>query len=136
MIRVLICDDAVAFSMIVRHWLSSCDDIDVVGIALSGAQGLEMTSSLAPDVVVLDHLLYDVPEGSERLGPELRAAQPGVGIVLVSGMPAAELAAVANRAGADTFVSKATTSHGMCEAVRQAAQPTSTAPDGPPLTSA
>ena len=126
----MICDDAVAFSTLVVHWLGGCDDIEVVGVAGSGTEALEMAGPLAPDVVVLDHLLYDVPEGSERLGPELRERSPGVGIVLVSGMPAADLAEIAERCGADTFLSKASGPAELCEAVRVVARSSSGQPAG------
>lgn len=133
LIRVLICDDAAAFSTLVRHWLVDCDDIEVVGVARSGAEALEMIAPLAPDVVVLDHLLYDVPEGSERLGPELRERCPGVGLVLISGMPGLQLAEIAARCGADAFLSKASTSDALCDAIRQAANASASTPEDPPL---
>lgn len=121
MIRVLICDDAVAFATLVRHWLAGCDDVEVVGTAGSGAEALEVVETLAPDVIVLDHLLYDVPEGSVWLGPELRRRCPGLRIVLVSGMPGHQLAAVAERSQADAYVSKAAKSDDLCRAIREAA---------------
>ena len=120
MIRVLICDDAVAFSTLVRHWLAEYEDIEVVGTASSGAQALEQIGPLAPDVIVLDHLLYDVPRGAEELGPQLRARRPSIGIVLISGMPDDELAEIAERCDADAFLSKASTSAVLCEAIRKA----------------
>jgi DNA-binding NarL/FixJ family response regulator len=120
MVRVLICDDAVAFATLVRHWLSGCEDVEVVGSAGSGHEALSLVVTLEPDVVVLDHLLYDVPRGSEELGPMLRERRPGLAIVLVSGMPEADLADVAARCGADAFASKASKPEELCAAVRQA----------------
>ena len=127
---MLICDDAVAFSTLVAHWLRDCDDMEIVGVAGSGAEALDMAEPLAPDVVILDHLLYDVPEGSERLGPELRERLPDVGIVLVSGMPPDHLEGIAERAGADTFLSKASTPTELCDAVRHAARRKTEQPAG------
>jgi DNA-binding NarL/FixJ family response regulator len=121
MIRVLICDDAVAFSRLVEYWLSDCDDIEVVGIAPSGKDALEQLAPLAPDVVVLDHLLYDMPRGSEELGPRLRERRPELRIVLISSMPTDDLAAVAARCGADAYLSKASTPEALCDAIRRAA---------------
>jgi DNA-binding NarL/FixJ family response regulator len=122
LVRVLICDDARAFAVLVRHWLAGCDDVEVVGTAASGREALELVGALEPDVIVLDHLLYDVPRGSEELGPLLRERRPELGIVLVSGMPEGDLAAVAARCGADAYASKASKSEVLCAAVRTAAE--------------
>jgi DNA-binding NarL/FixJ family response regulator len=122
LVRVLICDDARAFAMLVRHWLSRCPDVEVVGVAGSGEKALELVSSLTPDVIVLDHLLYDMPRGSEDLGPMLRHRLPGLGIVLVSGMPEADLAGLAARCGADAHVSKASKPDALCGAVLETAR--------------
>lgn len=119
----MICDDAVAFSTLVRHWLADCQDIEVVGTASSGAQALEMIGPLDPDVVVLDHVLHDVPEGAELLGPQLRERRQGVGIVLISGMPVDHLAEIAQRCGADAYLSKASTGADLAEAIRKAHRP-------------
>jgi DNA-binding NarL/FixJ family response regulator len=121
MVRVLICDDAVAFATLVRHWLSRYPDIEVVGTAVSGSQALEGVIRLMPDVIVLDHILYDVPGGSAQLVPLLRRVHPDLGIVLVSGMSADRLEPIAAGCGAEGFVSKASTSEEICEAIRSAA---------------
>jgi two-component system invasion response regulator UvrY len=121
MVRVLICDDAVAFATLVRHWLSRCADIEVVGTAGSGREALALVETLTPDVIVLDHLLYDIPRGSEELGPLLRERLPEVKILLVSGMPEADLAGVAERCDADGYVSKGSKPEALCDAVRSTA---------------
>jgi DNA-binding NarL/FixJ family response regulator len=121
MVRVLICDDAVAFATLVRHWLSGRPGFEVVGTATSGSQALEGVIRLMPDVIVLDHILYDVPGGSAELVPLLRRAHPELRIVLVSGMSADRLGPIAARCGADGFVSKASTTDEICEAIRLAA---------------
>src|SRR4051794_11830427 len=117
MIRVLIVDDAVAFATLIRHWLKACPDIELVGVARSGAEAVEEVARQRPDIVVLDHMLHDVPDGSAALAPQLRELHPGLGIVLVSAMPEARLATVAERCGADSYVSKGATADRLCEAI-------------------
>lgn len=124
MIRTLICDDALAFSTLVRHWLSNCPDLEVVGTVGSGQAAIRAVGELEPDVILLDHVLYDMPGGSGQLAPLLRERHPGLAIVLVSGMPDDQLAALARQCGADGFVSKATKPEALCDAVRRAAAPT------------
>jgi DNA-binding NarL/FixJ family response regulator len=131
LIRVLICDDAAAFSLLVSEWIAEWPDMEVVGTASSGPELLEMLGTAVPDVIVLDHLLGAMD--SEELTPLIRARQPGVGIVLISGMPSDALAAIATRTGVDTFSSKASTPGDIRDAVRHAAQRWGRMPDDPPL---
>ncbi|MFL5846686.1 MAG: response regulator [Solirubrobacteraceae bacterium] len=131
MIRVLICDDAAAFSILVTQWISDCPDLEVVGTATTGADLLEMLGTVSPDVVVLDHLLGTMD--SEELTPLIRAQHAGVGIVLVSGMPSDALAGIADRTGVDTFASKASKPDDLCDSIRRAAQRSRRAPEDPPL---
>jgi DNA-binding NarL/FixJ family response regulator len=108
------------FATMVRHWLSDCPDLEVVGIAKSGAGALDDVEGLRPDVIVLDHLLYDIPRGSEELAPQLRERHESLGVVLVSGMPTDELAEVAHRCQADAYLSKASGQEELCGAIRRA----------------
>lgn len=122
MIRVLICDDAVAFATLLRHWLATCSDIEVVGSVRSGSEALEAAASTDADVIVLDHVLYDVDGGSPTLVPWLREVAPELRVVLVSAMPADKLAVIARRVGADGFASKASQPETLCDAVRAAVE--------------
>lgn len=95
-----------------------------------------MLRSVAPDVVILDHLLHDVANGSEEITPLIRAELPDVGVVLVSGMPTEALEGLAARAGADAFVSKATSPDDLCRCIREAARKRGYQPDEPPVATA
>jgi DNA-binding NarL/FixJ family response regulator len=117
LLRVLIVDDALAFATLIAHWLRGCPQIELIGTARSGAEAIEQVERLRPDVVVLDHLLHDVPAGSEALAPQLRAMHPDVGIVLISAMPQDRLEGIAGRCGADTYLSKGSGADRLCEAI-------------------
>ena len=54
MIRVLIVDDSAFVRQALVRMLSSAPDIEVVGTAVDGKDGLEKAVALRPDVVTLD----------------------------------------------------------------------------------
>ncbi len=56
-IEVLIADDNRDFCNILKEYLSTQDDVDVVGIAKDGFEALEMIKDKNPDVLVLDIIM-------------------------------------------------------------------------------
>jgi len=117
--RVLLCDDALAFSLLFRRWMDGCG-VSLVGVTDNARDAVAMAADLRPDVVVLDHLLRDVT--SDELVPRLRAAAPGARLLLISGMTDADLAVRARAAGADAHISKVASADAMCQAVLALAQ--------------
>lgn len=57
MIRVLVIDDSAFVRQALRRMLKDDPEIEVVGAANDGRQGLEMVAALRPDVVTLDVLM-------------------------------------------------------------------------------
>ena len=112
--RVLLCDDAVAFSHLFRRWMDACA-VEFVGQAEAADDAVAMATELRPDVIVIDHLLRDVT--SEGLAPRLRDVAPDAKLLVISGMPDDKLAAAADAAGADGHISKAATADAMCAAI-------------------
>ena len=112
--RVLLCDDAAAFSVLFERWMQGCG-LELVGRTDRADEAVALARELAPDVIVIDHLLRDVT--SDGLAPCLREANPGVKLLLISGMPDDRLAEAARVAGADGHLSKAATADEMCAAV-------------------
>jgi DNA-binding NarL/FixJ family response regulator len=119
-IRVMLCDDAVAFGFLFQQWLQDCDDLDFVGLADSGETAIALAARVSPDVIVVDHLLRDTT--SDELAPQLRSVAPRAAILLISGMSPDTLALMGREAGADGQVSKAATAQEMCGAIRVAAE--------------
>ena len=105
-VRVIICDDAVAFPELVRSWLDESPRTTLAATATTLTELLEIVGEMAPDVVLLDLVL---PEGrsSPELVARLRELAPGVRIVLISSMPITQLAQEAARTGADAYCPKA-----------------------------
>jgi DNA-binding NarL/FixJ family response regulator len=117
-ITVLLCEDSLGFRMLASAWLEDADDMNLVGVAETGAEAVTLATELQPQVVLLDHLLPDAD--SSTLVSRLREAAPGIGIALVSGMPHELLAAEAQRAGVEAFCSKASEPSGFLQIVREA----------------
>jgi DNA-binding NarL/FixJ family response regulator len=120
MLRVFIADDSLGFGTLAGAWLEAYDDIDVVGTARTAPDAIAKLAEARPDVVLLDRLLPQ-PENSEAVLAHIRAELPETAVLLVSGMPAADLAAEARAANADGHVSKATDAAGLADAVRRVA---------------
>jgi DNA-binding NarL/FixJ family response regulator len=117
-ITVLLCEDSLGFRMLASAWLEDAADMELVGVAETGNEAVDLATELQPQVVLLDHLLPDAD--SSTLVIRLREAAPGVAIALVSGMPHDQLATEAGRAGAEAFCSKASEPSGFLTVVREA----------------
>jgi DNA-binding NarL/FixJ family response regulator len=113
--RVLLCDDAVAFSILFRRWMAECD-IEVAGHAKTAAEAVALAGELRPEVIVVDHLLPDA--SSADVVPRLREAAPDARFLLISSMPARDLQQAAQDAAVDGHLSKAASGAEMGAAIR------------------
>jgi DNA-binding NarL/FixJ family response regulator len=104
--------------MLASAWLEDADDMQLIGVAETGGQAVELAAQLQPQVVLLDHLLPDAD--SSTLVSRLRGVAPDVAIALVSGMPNDLLANEAQRNGVEAFCSKASEPSGFLTVVREA----------------
>lgn len=116
-LRVLLCDDAVAYSAIVARWISAADGVELIGAVDTAALLFEVAPSMAPDVILLDIVLPDGDSDARRVA-RLREMVPGVRIVVVSGTPPDALARTAQAMGADSSCSKATGPDELVAAIR------------------
>jgi DNA-binding NarL/FixJ family response regulator len=117
-ITVLLCEDSLGFRMLASAWLDDADDMELIGVAETGREAVELAGQLRPQVVLLDHLLPDAD--SSTLVARLRAVAPDVAIALVSGMPNELLANEAGRTGVEAYCSKASEPSGFLTVVREA----------------
>src|SRR3954452_1595140 len=111
---VLICDDAVAFSVLFRRWMRDCG-VEVIDHAKTAEEAVSMATAHQPAVIVVDHLLPDA--SSAELVPRLREAAPDARVLLISSLPAPDLERAAERTSADGHVTKAAAASEMCAAV-------------------
>jgi DNA-binding NarL/FixJ family response regulator len=101
-VRVLIADDQPQICSAVRLLLAQQPDVVVVGEARDLEQALVLSARRNPDLVLLD---WELPGQSDVGALEsLRALDPGLAVIALSGQPQAQQAALS--AGADGFVSK------------------------------
>ena len=102
--RVLVVDDAEDLRMLLRARMETRHGLTVVGEAADGLAAVELASELQPDLVMLD-LAMPRMDGLEAL-PLIRAAVPGVRVIVLSGFNQNTLAEKAMEAGADRYVVK------------------------------
>lgn len=102
--NVLIVDDAQDFRELLRLCLARNSQINIVGEASNGIEGVAATVALSPDVVILD-LSMPVMDGLQA-APLIKKKRPAVRIVVLTGFEASEMEAKALAAGADAFVEK------------------------------
>lgn len=117
-IRVLIADDHDMVRAGMRLLLEAEDDIEVVGEAKDGIEGLELAKKLCPDVAVLD-VAMPRAGGLEVIGL-LQKALPEVKIVILSMYSKESFAHEALQAGAHAYVLKGAPSDDLLEAIRHA----------------
>ncbi len=98
------------------------DDIEIVGVARSGAQALPVIARTQPDIVLLDLRMPDM-DGLTCL-ELIRQRFPSVKVVMLSGAEEPELIEACLRRGASAFVMKHVDPRDLAAALRQAAEGT------------
>lgn len=116
-IKVLVVDDHFVVRKGVCALLENADDIAVVGEAGDGLQAVEEAARCAPQVILMDLNLPEI-DGVEATR-RILAAQPAVGIVVLTGadMEAEVLPAI--RAGALGYLAKTSQRQEFLEAIRE-----------------
>jgi DNA-binding NarL/FixJ family response regulator len=117
--RVLVVDDDPLVRSALTLMLGGASDLDVVGEAADGRQGVEMALSLRPDVVLMD-VRMPVLNGLEATR-ELHARPDPPRVVVLTTFDADEHVLGALAAGADGFLLKDTPPAEIVAAVRAVA---------------
>ncbi len=120
---VLVVDDAEDLRMLLRARVEAYGGLTVVGEAADGVAAVELASELQPDLVLLD-LAMPRMDGLEAL-PLIRAAVPGVRVIVLSGFNQSTLAQKALEAGADHYVVKGGSMTRLLELVESLLAPAS-----------
>jgi signal transduction histidine kinase/DNA-binding NarL/FixJ family response regulator len=124
--RVLLADDSDGLRLLVRSWLLTVEDLEVVAEASNGAEAVALTEAHRPDVVVLD-VAMPVMDGLVAL-TELHRRFPTLPVVMLSGFAERDVAEQAARRGAYAFVEKSGDLDPLVEVVRRAASGPATVP--------
>jgi two-component system, chemotaxis family, protein-glutamate methylesterase/glutaminase len=105
-IRVLIVEDSSVLRGLLSRWLSAESDIEIVGAAIDGRQGVEKAKELTPDVVLLD-IEMPIMDGMTAL-PEILKVAPRARIIMASTLTrrGGETTIKALSAGASDYLAK------------------------------
>jgi DNA-binding NarL/FixJ family response regulator len=116
-IRVLVVDDHFVVRKGVCALLAGSPDIKVVGEAEDGQQAVDEASRCRPEVILMDLQLprLDGVEATRRI----LAAQPEIGIVILTGVDVEAEVLTAIAAGALGYLAKTSKREDFLEAIRQ-----------------
>ena len=117
LLSVLLVDDQRSFVESIAIVIDAQPDLVSLGVATSGAEGVDKANRSHPDVVIMDLMLPDF-DGIEATARILRC-QPDVRIVILTGHPDATALARAASAGATAFMMKSSSIEEILDAVRQ-----------------
>lgn len=117
MIKVLLVDDHEMVRLGVSTYLSIQPDIEVVGEASDGQEGVEKALSLRPDVILMD-LVMDNMDGI-TVTKEILAQWPQAKILIVTSYIDDEKVFPAIQAGASGYLLKTSSAQEIAEAVRK-----------------
>lgn len=117
--RVLLVDDNQQFLAFSREFLSEFADIEVAGLALTAQEAMRLALEARPHIVVAD-LAMPGTNGLE-LTHQIKAALPGVPVIILTLQDSAHYRHAALEAGADAFVPKAAMDTELVPAIRRLA---------------
>lgn len=119
-IRVLIVDDIAETRENVRKLLQFESDVDVVGTARSGKEGIQLSTELDPDVVLMDINMPDIDGISAT--EEIRQKSPHIQVVILSVQGDQNYMRRAMLAGARDFLTKPPMGDELISAIKRAGE--------------
>jgi DNA-binding NarL/FixJ family response regulator len=121
MIRLLLAEDHPVVRVGLERLLANADDIEVVGVAANGAEAIERTNELLPDIVLMD-LAMPVLDGVKATREIVRAHDGSVSVVILTSFAGREQVIAALDAGASGYMLKDAEPDELLAAVRAAAR--------------
>jgi DNA-binding NarL/FixJ family response regulator len=118
-IRVLIVDEQQLFAKSLEAVLAYDERVEVVSRARDGREAVELTHSLAPDVVLMD-INMPVMDGFEATR-QIRASGSAAKVLVLTGSDSRADVVRAERAGADGYVAKGRITSDLLDAIVAAA---------------
>jgi DNA-binding NarL/FixJ family response regulator len=118
-IRVLLVDDHRLFAEALEAILAGESTLEVVGRARNGAEAVELTLELVPDIVLMD-ISMPVMDGVEATR-RIREARPDACVLILTGSNAAADVDRSRDAGAAGYITKDRIASQLVEAIVEAA---------------
>ena len=114
-VRVVVVDDHELFADALKMFLTRDARIEVVGVASSGQEAIDLALGLGADVVLMDIFMrgMDGLEATKRL----RALRPEAHVIVLTGLSGDEIGGEALAAGADGHLQKGDVHDRIVEAV-------------------
>ncbi|GGI13507.1 response regulator transcription factor [Gottfriedia solisilvae] len=116
MIKVVLVDDHEMVRMGVSTYLSTQNDIEVVGQASNGKEGIELVLNTKPDIILMD-LVMEVMDGIEAT-KQIIAKWPDAKIIIVTSFIDDENVYPAIDAGAISYMLKTSRASDIANAIR------------------
>ena len=117
-ISVFLVDDVPELRELIKLGMDEAPDFEVVGEAADGRSALDGIAETRPAAVLLDLSMPDM-NGLEAI-PLIRAGDPDVAVVILSGFSADRMGPHALERGADAYVEKGTPIQELRDATRVA----------------
>lgn len=117
-IRVLLADDQSILADGIRSVLSSCAEIEVVGIAADGFEALELLEKCKPDVILMDIRMPNM--NGVIATQEVKRRHPEVKVLILTTFDDSDYILNAINNGASGYLLKDTSSAALIDAIRNA----------------
>lgn len=113
---ILLCDDSDDIRTYLKREIGRYPDLEVVGEAVNGLEGIELATALQPDLVLLD-LAMPVLDGASAL-PAILEGAPGAKVIVLSGLEKNAFQDRLLSLGAIAYIEKGTSLKAIVEAIR------------------
>ena len=117
-IRVLLADDQSILADGIRSVLSSCPEIEVVGIAADGFEALSMLEKQKPDVILMDIRMPNM--NGVIATQEVKRRRPEVKVLILTTFDDSDYILNAINNGASGYLLKDTSSSALIDAIKNA----------------
>lgn len=117
-IRVLLADDQSILADGIKSVLSSCEDIEVVGIASDGFEALDLLEKCLPDVILMDIRMPNM--NGVIATQEVKRRHPEVKVLILTTFDDSDYILNAINNGASGYLLKDTSSAALIDAIRNA----------------
>ena len=117
-IRVLLADDQSILADGIKSVLSSCPDLEVVGVAADGFEALEMLETCRPDVILMDIRMPNM--NGVIATQEVKRRRPEVKVLILTTFDDSDYILNAINNGASGYLLKDTSSAALVDAIKNA----------------